>query len=125
MPLPRRLATLNRVGLNKIMRNVAPRLPGLGVVEHVGRRSAKAYRTPVNVFFSGGEYVLALTYGQGDWVRNVLAAGGCTLRTRGRTVTLRNPRIVHDESRRRIRFVERRILGWLDVSDFLVLDPAD
>lgn len=107
------------------MRLVAPRLPGLGLVVHVGRRSGREYRTPVNVFPKQDRYTIALTYGrQTDWARNVLAAGGCRVVYRGRTVRLTNPRIVHDETRSDIRPVERVILGWLRVSDFLVLDPV-
>jgi hypothetical protein len=59
-----------------------------------------------------------------DWVRNVLAAGGCGLEIRGRTVRLVAPRLYHDEERHGIRPLERRILRLLDVADFLVLRTA-
>jgi hypothetical protein len=46
----------------------------------------------VNVFRAGDGYVIALTYGpETDWVKNVLAAGGCELRTRGQTIPLGAP----------------------------------
>jgi deazaflavin-dependent oxidoreductase (nitroreductase family) len=123
MPLPNALARMNRVALNRVTRRFATWVPGLGVVVHVGRRSGSRYRTPVNVFGSGREYTLALTYGaKTDWVRNVLAAGGCELISRRRTVRLTNPRIIHDETRARIRPLERAILRLLKVADFLVLD---
>ena len=126
MPLPRALARLNRVGLNRIIRHVAPHVPGLGVVVHAGRRSGRVYRTPVNVFAKDGVYTFALTYGaRSDWVRNVRAAGGCTLRTRGRDVQLANPRLVHDETRSAIRRLERLFLRAFGVADFLVLDRVD
>ena len=126
MPLPRPLARLNRVGLNRIIRHVAPYVPGLGVVVHAGRRSGRVYRTPVNVFAKDGRYTFALTYGRNsDWVRNVRAAGGCTLRTRGRDVRLVNPRLVHDETRAAIRPLERAFLRLFGVADFLVLDRAE
>ena len=126
MPLPRALARLNRVGLNRIIRHVAPFVPGLGVVVHAGRKSGRVYRTPVNVFAKDGRYTFALTYGAtSDWVRNVRSAGGCTLRTRGRDVRLTNPRLVHDETRAAIRPVERAFLRLFGVADFLVLDRAD
>ena len=70
-------------------------------------------------------FVLALTYGpDADWVKNVLAAGGCELRTRGRTVRLVAPRLFHDGSRRAIRPVERQMLRVLRVTDFLSLTTA-
>ena len=114
---------MNKVALNKVTRALAPWLPGLGVVVHRGRRSGKAYRTPVNVFpRPGGRCVLALTYGADtDWVRNVMAAGGCELLTRGTHLELTAPRLFHDESRREIRMLERTILGLLHVYDFLEL----
>ncbi len=125
MPLPRALARLNRVGLNRVIRHVAPYVPGLGVVVHAGRRSGRVYRTPVNVFAKHGVYTFALTYGaDSDWVRNVRAAGSCTLRTRGRDVQLTNPRLVHDETRAAIRLPERLFLRAFGVADFLVLDRA-
>ena len=125
MPIPRAVARFNRSVFNKLSLHVTPVLPGFGVVTHRGRRSGRVYRTPVNVFVKPDRVVLALTYGAAsDWVRNVLAAGGCDLRTRGRDLHLTNPRLVHDESRAEIRPVERVILGWMHVSDFLVLDRA-
>jgi hypothetical protein len=67
---------------------------GFGVVVHQGRRSGRLYQTPVNVFATEDGYVLALTYGPDtDWVKNVLVAGGCELRTRGRAIRLASPRL--------------------------------
>jgi deazaflavin-dependent oxidoreductase (nitroreductase family) len=129
MPIPDRMRQVNRVALNKVMRPLARWLPGLGVVVHRGRRSGRQYRTPVNVFpRAGGRYVLALTYGTDtDWLKNVIAAGGCELLTRGRRVHLRSPRLFHDETRQEIRVVERLVLGLLQVDDFLELrvSPGD
>jgi len=123
MPIPHAMRRVNRVALNKVTRQLAPWLPGLGVVVHRGRTTGKAYRTPVNVFpRPDGRYVLALTYGADtDWVKNVLAAGGCELLTRGTHIELTAPRLFHDETRREIRVVERSILGLLHVYDFLEL----
>lgn len=62
------------------------------VVEHVGRRSGAAYRTPVIVMPAQDGFVFALTYGPGvDWYRNILAAGSCMLRWRGKTYRLEKP----------------------------------
>jgi deazaflavin-dependent oxidoreductase (nitroreductase family) len=100
-------------------------MPGLGVVVHRGRRSGNVYQTPVNVFATEDGYVLALTYGPDtDWVKNVLAAGGCELRTRGRVIRVTSPRLFHDESRRDIRPLERQVLRVIGVADFLSLKTA-
>lgn len=123
MPIPHGMRKVNKVALNKVTRRLAPWLPGLGVMIHRGRRSGTRYRTPVNVFPRPGDrYILALTYGADtDWVKNVIAAGGCELLTRGVHIELTAPRLIHDESRGEIRVVERTILGLLHVYDFLEL----
>jgi len=125
MPIPRRIRRWNKVGLNRATVRLAPRLPGLGVVVHRGRRSGRVYQTPVNVFPAQDGYVLALTYGADtDWVKNVLAEGGCELRTRGRLMRLTSPRLFHDEQRAGIRPLERQILRAIGVADFLSLKTA-
>jgi deazaflavin-dependent oxidoreductase (nitroreductase family) len=125
MPIPRVVGRWNKVGLNRVTRRVAPWMPGLGVVVHRGRRSGRMYQTPVNVFASSDGYVFALTYGPDtDWVKNVLAAGGCELRTRGRTVRVTAPRLFHDEARRDIRPLERQVLRVIGVADFLSVKTA-
>jgi len=123
MPIPHGMRKANKVALNKVTRRLAPWLPGLGVVVHRGRTTGKQFRTPVNVFPRPGDrYVLALTYGSDtDWVKNVVAAGGCELLTRGTHIELTAPRLFHDETRREIRVVERSILGLLHMYDFLEL----
>jgi deazaflavin-dependent oxidoreductase (nitroreductase family) len=126
MPLPRSVARFNRRVTNRLLGPLAPHLPGFGVVLHTGRQSHRPHRTPVNVFRRPGGYVVALTYGpDADWVRNVLASGGCALETRGRTVRLTRPRLFHDERRRAVPVPVRVVLGLNHVSDFLGLDEGD
>ena len=92
MPLSRRVARFNRLVANRFVGPVLTRMPGFGTVNHRGRRSGRPYETPVKVFVRGEDYVIALPYGPGsDWVRNVLAAGGCDLTVRGRRVRLLPP----------------------------------
>jgi len=122
MPIPRRVARWNKVGLNRVIKHVAPQVPGLGVVVHRGRRTGRQYQTPVNVFREGDGYIIALTYGpDADWVKNVEAAGGCELKTRGRVLRMAQPRVYRDETRRGIRPVERQALRLIGVADFLSL----
>ena len=122
MPIPKAVGRWNKAGLNRVTKRIAPWMPGFGVVVHRGRRSGKEYQTPVNVFATADGYVLALTYGPDtDWVKNVLAAGGCELRTGGRVVRLTAPRLFHDETRRGIRPLERQVLRVIGVADFLSL----
>jgi deazaflavin-dependent oxidoreductase (nitroreductase family) len=122
VPLPKRLARFNRRVTNPVLRHVASWAPGFAVVHHVGRRSGRTYRTPVNVFRREGRYVFALTYGKdSDWVRNVVAAGGCEIETRRRIVALRDPVLFHDEERRAVPAPPRWVLGLAGVDDFLSL----
>ncbi len=122
VPIPMRVAQFNRVGLNRLTRHIAPWAPGFGLVKHHGRRSGRTYETPVNVFTTATGVRIALTYGaDSDWVKNVIAADGCQLRTRRREFTLTSPHLVHDPTRSGTRVFERRILGALHVEDFLDL----
>jgi deazaflavin-dependent oxidoreductase (nitroreductase family) len=122
MVLSRRIARWNNVGLNRLTRRFAGRVPLFALVEHVGRRSGTSYRTPVNVFRAGDEFVVALTYGpNAEWVKNVRAAGGCRLRTRGRWYDLTDPRLVHDRSRQHVPSPFRQVLARAHVHEFLYL----
>jgi deazaflavin-dependent oxidoreductase (nitroreductase family) len=125
MAIPRWVAGVNRRMTNRVLGPLATRLPGFGVIRHAGRRSGRRYRTPVNVFAAPDGYVVALTYGaDSDWVRNVLAADGCELETRGRVVRLTSPRLFHDPARRRVPRPVGLVLGLAGVDDFLSLAAA-
>jgi deazaflavin-dependent oxidoreductase (nitroreductase family) len=123
--LARKIGHFNTRVTNRISGPLAPHLPGFGVVKHAGRTSGRRYETPVNVFRRSDGFVIALTYGtQADWVRNVLAAGGCELVTRGRTYRLVDPEIVHDETRQAVSRFVRPILRVVGTADFLRLRAA-
>ena len=122
MPIPKAVAAFNKRVTNRITGPFAGRLPGFAVVTHVGRSSGRHYRTPVNMFRRGADYVFVLTYGpQADWVRNVEAAGGCEIETRGRRVQLVEPRRFTDPARRLVPAPVRVVLGLIDVDEFLVM----
>jgi deazaflavin-dependent oxidoreductase (nitroreductase family) len=122
MPLPKTLARFNRFVTNPIARLVAGRLPGFAIVTHVGRRSGRVHRTPVNLFRPHGLWVIALTYGSdSQWVRNVLAAGECEVETRGERIRLVDPQIRRDLRRSLVPAPVRPILRIVDVSEFMIL----
>ena len=104
---------------------MARHLPGFGVVIHVGRKSGRQYRTPVNVFTRPGGWRFALTYAEADWVRNVLEAGGGRLESRGRLARFANPVLVEDASLRHFPFAVRWILRRIGVDQVLVVDEAE
>jgi deazaflavin-dependent oxidoreductase (nitroreductase family) len=125
MVAPRGLAKFNRHVTNPVLGTLAPIVPGFAIIVHTGRKSGRTYRTPVNLFRSGDTYRIALTYGpNSDWVRNVVAAGGCDAIIRGRRTHLTGSRLVHDPARRAMPTPVRQFLGLLRVEDFLELRAA-
>ena len=125
MPIPRSVAHFNKRVTNRITLRIAGWMPGFAIVTHTGRRSGRSYRTPVNVFRDGDRYVFALTYGaESDWVRNVLAAGGCRIETRRRTVELVDPERFTDPTRRLVPIPARWILGLVSVDEFISMSAA-
>lgn len=123
MPIPKVVARLNRVGLNRVVVRIAPFLPGFGVIVHVGRRSGRTYRTPVNVFRHGQRYVVALTYGPDvDWLKNAQATGGCELETRRRGLKLGPPHVYRDTGRNDVPALTAHMLVLLKVADFAAFD---
>jgi deazaflavin-dependent oxidoreductase (nitroreductase family) len=102
MQLPQRLARFNRHVTNPIQRMWAGWAPSFGILEHVGRRSGKAYRTPLNVFNAEVDgkpgVAILLTYGPDrDWLKNLNAAGGGRMRRHGKTFGVSNPKTVTRE----------------------------
>ena len=125
MPLPRALARLNRYVNNPIQRRWAGLLPGYGIVEHVGRKSGKAYRTPVNVFKADGGFVIWLGYGlQTDWLRNLQAADGGVLLHRRHRYAISAPRVVSGPEGVRLLPLAGRIAAKLARANDVLLVTA-
>jgi deazaflavin-dependent oxidoreductase (nitroreductase family) len=100
-------------------------LPGFGILTHVGRKSGRVYRTPINVFQVSEGFLIALTYGrESEWVKNVLTAGGCELETRGARYQLSAPIIMHDATRRRFPLPVRIVLRLIGANDFMQLSTS-
>jgi deazaflavin-dependent oxidoreductase (nitroreductase family) len=116
------LAKINIAFTNRITSLFAGWLPGFGIVTHVGRKSGKVYRTPVNVFRASNGFIIALTYSsQSEWVKNVLAASGCELRTHGKKYQLSAPNVVRDPTRRRFPFPVRFVLRIVGADEYMEL----
>jgi deazaflavin-dependent oxidoreductase (nitroreductase family) len=119
------VAAFNLAVTNRITSRFAARLPGFGILTHVGRKSGRLYLTPVNAFRAPEGFVIALTYGrESEWVRNVLAANGCQLETRRVRYLLSAPAIVHDPTRRRFPLFVRMMLGIIGANDFMQLSAS-
>jgi deazaflavin-dependent oxidoreductase (nitroreductase family) len=119
------LAKINIAFTNRITSLFAGWLPGFGILTHVGRRSRKVYRTPINVFRVPNGFIIALTYSsQSEWVKNVVAAGGCELKTRGKKYQLSLPKIVRDPTRRRFPVPVRIVLRIVGADEYMELSRA-
>jgi deazaflavin-dependent oxidoreductase (nitroreductase family) len=122
VPLPSWLARVNRRVTNRLLDPAAATLPYFGVIYHRGRVSGRVYRTPVNVFPTDDGVIIALTYGRTDWVRNVMATGGCEIVHRGRGIELVSPRLLgRIEAGAAVPSFVRFALDLLGVEEFLVL----
>ena len=65
------------------------------VVHHQGRKSGKAYQTPVVAMPWGASFIFPLPYGtQVDWCRNLMSARECRMQWRGRFYPLRSPQLI-------------------------------
>ena len=116
------LAKVNIAFTNRITGLFAGWLPGFGILTHVGRKSGKVYRTPINVFRAPEGFLVALTYSsQSEWVKNVLAAGGCELKNRGKKYQLSVPKIVRDSTRKRFPFPVRLVLRTVGADEYMEL----
>lgn len=86
--------------------------PVWAVLKHRGRRSGNEYAVPLAVIPTETTFIIALPWGRGtDWVRNVQAAGRCTVRWKGVDYECTEPRFVDAEAARTAaRGLTRRIL---------------
>ncbi|MFW6722098.1 nitroreductase family deazaflavin-dependent oxidoreductase [Streptomyces sp. MAR4 CNY-716] len=129
MTMPRAFRRISRT-VNPVVIPLARRMPPLAVIEHVGRRSAKRYQTPVQAFRTDTGWVIALAYGKDvHWIQNAIAAGGGHLVHRGRRHELTRPECVHGTPGRRLlpRWA-RAVMTLARVRDYAtfatVEDPA-
>ena len=95
MRVPRAVARFNRRVTNPLALRLGGWAPTVGTLEHVGRKSGKRYRTPLNIFDTDDGYVVLIGYGpESHWVKNVLAGGPATVHKHGKSVPVGNARIM-------------------------------
>ena len=83
--------------VNPVTMRFAGRAPGFGIITHIGRKTGRRYRSPVNVFRRDDSYLFVLTYGSSaQWIRNVLTTGECQLEARGVEHRLVGPELTID-----------------------------
>ncbi len=86
----------NKYVLNPVMTTVAGRKHWYAAaLHHTGRRSGKAYATPVVAITVPDGFILPLPYGTDvDWLRNLLAAGTGTIRNAGVLYEVSRPEVI-------------------------------
>jgi deazaflavin-dependent oxidoreductase (nitroreductase family) len=112
--------------INPVARRFAGVMPGFGLLTYRGRKTGRDYELPINVFPHGEHFIFVLTYGsESQWVKNILAAGECEMRVRGRDVHLVEPELITNPPWELIpwpaRLIERRVAG---VREFLRMREA-
>ncbi len=98
-------------------------MPIVGILHHQGRRSARAYATPLGMRPLGDGFVMPLTFSENaGWYRNVLAAGSCVVTYRGADLTLVGPEIIdYATAARAFPLYERLQLRLIGIDQYLRL----
>jgi deazaflavin-dependent oxidoreductase (nitroreductase family) len=118
MQLPQRLARFNRHVTNPIQRMWAGWAPSYGILEHVGRKSGKPYRTPLTVFNANvdGKPAVAILS------KNLNAAGGGKMRRHGKTFSVTDPQTVtKEEAATHVTGAAHRVFGRLPFEQAVLL----
>ena len=87
--------------LNRFVTRIAGRryVPLYVLLRHRGRRSGRAYATPVVALHVPGGFAIPMAFGEGaDWYRNIIAAGGATIRRHGTECELADPAPIDPDS---------------------------
>lgn len=126
MQFSERRARFNRVVTNPLFRPISGWVPMWSIIEHTGRRSGAAYRTPVSMFHTADGVAVLLPYGTGrDWVKNLQATNGGRAKMGGKTFAVTNPRVVPTaDAVGLLKPPWRQLLGRAGVAHTLLLDRA-
>lgn len=97
-------------------------LPLWGIVHYQGRKSGRDLSTPVQIRATDDSFVIALPWGDGtQWVRNVMAAGRCTVSWAGSDHEADSPQVLSLEEATAFTHWQRAILGVMRIDQFLRL----
>jgi deazaflavin-dependent oxidoreductase (nitroreductase family) len=113
---------------NPLVLKIAGRrwMPIVGILHHRGRRSGRAYATPLGMRPLGDGFVVPRTFGNdAAWDQNVRAAGWCVVTWGGADHTLFQPEVVGAATARpAFPRYERLLLALLGIDQFLLLRRA-
>ena len=91
-------------------------MPVVGILRHRGRRTGRAYATPIGMRPLGDGFVIPRTFSDNAaWYLNIKAAGGATVKYLGRTYQLEDPQVVDYATARpafpRYELLQFRLIG--------------
>jgi deazaflavin-dependent oxidoreductase (nitroreductase family) len=115
--------------VNPIVLLIAGRrwMPVVGILRHQGRRSGRAYATPIGMRPLGDSFVIPRTFSDNAaWYLNIKAAGGASVKYLGRTYELVDPEVVDYATAKpafpRYELLQFRLIG---INEYLRLRVAD
>ena len=101
--LPNFVRYFSKLFMNRMIADVESGRSEMSIISHTGRKSGRAYRTPVEAIFLDKEVLIGLVYGRKtDWLKNVLAQEGCTIFYKMQTYAATNPEILPVDSAREL-----------------------
>ena len=124
MPIPKYIAVINKHVTNRFFLLFARWLPPFAIVNHLGRRSGRRYRTPILAFPTETGFVFALTYGRDvDWVRNLMASDSGRLEYKGKEIPIHMIRFErYDDVSELFPYLVRLPLGLISIEGSLLVE---
>jgi deazaflavin-dependent oxidoreductase (nitroreductase family) len=110
--------------VNPVLRHVVHSSHGpFALLCHVGRKSGKRYEIPIMVWRVKDGFIIVLTYGREvDWLRNLQASGGGSLRWHKREYQFGKPEFVGPKrALPALPMFIRRVLKILGAHDYVIL----
>jgi len=130
-PAPSRPSLMHRISVATIRfaRPLAGRrgFPLWAVLEHRGRSTGTVRHTPVVALRTAHGVVIPVPFGPTtQWTQNVLAAGGATVRWKGRDWRVAEPRLVgFEEGAAALGAIQRPIARRAGIVTYVTVDDAD
>lgn len=123
MPMPLWFGKINKRIFNplELKRGKRP------VISHVGRRSGRTFRTPLDAHRVDGGFIFILVYGsRSDWVQNAMAAGTAQLEIGDDRFDLVAPRVISgDEARQQLPATVKAPPDFMKIGEYLRMDLAE